>query len=253
MTTTKLPARTDEIRAAEADAQAQRAKSLAQSEWRLAQRAVAAPRQVSFTTPYYNAGDFVPAGSPVVSILPPGQRQGALLRVRADARTHCTRHVGEARLRRLRRADSGDGRLRVATAPNTRRRYSIRRKTAASSCSWSRRGRAADAAKLQTGQPVDVDAAVNARAPLPTRAPDAVIDVRGLNKHFGTQSRRARRRACGAARRDLRLPRPERQRQDDDDPHALRAAHARCAARAPASATTSSRETRGDQAPASAT
>ena len=41
------------------------------------------------------------------------------------------------------------------------------------------------------------------------------------------------------ARRDLRLPRPERQRQDHLDPHAVRAADARLAAAAPAWATTS--------------
>lgn len=71
VTTTKLPARADEIRAAEADAKAAR-EVLAQSEWRLAQRAVAAPASGLVHDTYYNAGDFVPAGSPVVSILPPG-------------------------------------------------------------------------------------------------------------------------------------------------------------------------------------
>lgn len=67
---TKMPARNDEIRAAEADAKAAR-EVLAQSEWRLAQRAVAAPAAGLVHDTYYNAGDFVPAGSPVVSILPP--------------------------------------------------------------------------------------------------------------------------------------------------------------------------------------
>ncbi len=68
--TTKMPARADEIRAAEADARAAR-EVLAQSEWRLAQRAVAAPVAGLVHDTYYNAGDWVPAGSPVVSILPP--------------------------------------------------------------------------------------------------------------------------------------------------------------------------------------
>jgi HlyD family secretion protein len=70
VTTTKLPARNDEIRAAEADAKAAR-EVLAQSEWRLGQRAVAAPASGLVHDTYYNAGDFVPAGSPVISILPP--------------------------------------------------------------------------------------------------------------------------------------------------------------------------------------
>jgi len=69
--TTKLPARIDEIRAAEADARAAR-EVLAQNDWRLAQRAVAAPSAALVHDTYYTVGDFVPAGSPVVSLLPPG-------------------------------------------------------------------------------------------------------------------------------------------------------------------------------------
>ena len=45
---------------------------LAQSEWRLRQRAVAAPATGLVHDTYYYVGDFVPAGSPVVSLLPPG-------------------------------------------------------------------------------------------------------------------------------------------------------------------------------------
>ena len=63
--------RPDELRAAEADAEAAR-QALAQSDWRLSQRAVAAPQAGRVNDTYYVVGDFVPAGSPVVSILPPG-------------------------------------------------------------------------------------------------------------------------------------------------------------------------------------
>ncbi len=70
VTTQELPARPDEIRAAEADAKAAR-EVLAQNDWRLAQRAIAAPATGLVHDTYYNPGDFVPAGSPVVSILPP--------------------------------------------------------------------------------------------------------------------------------------------------------------------------------------
>ena len=45
---------------------------LAQADWRLAQRAFASPAAGLVHDTYYNPGDFVPAGSPVVSILPPG-------------------------------------------------------------------------------------------------------------------------------------------------------------------------------------
>jgi len=69
--TTKLPARADEIRAAEFDARAAR-EVVAQSDWKLSQRAVAAPAAGLVHDTYYYVGDFVPAGSPVVSLLPPG-------------------------------------------------------------------------------------------------------------------------------------------------------------------------------------
>jgi HlyD family secretion protein len=69
--TQKLPARPDEINAAQAEVKAAR-EVLAQADWKLGQRAVTAPAPGLVHDTYYNPGDFVPAGSPVVSILPPG-------------------------------------------------------------------------------------------------------------------------------------------------------------------------------------
>jgi HlyD family secretion protein len=69
--TAKLPARSDEIRAAEADARAAR-EALAQADWRLGQRAVASPVSGRVNDTYYVVGDWVPAGQPVASVLPPG-------------------------------------------------------------------------------------------------------------------------------------------------------------------------------------
>jgi len=69
--TARLPARSDEIRAAEAEAKAAR-EVVAQSEWRLAQRTIAAPVSGRVHDTYYVIGDWVPAGSPVASLLPPG-------------------------------------------------------------------------------------------------------------------------------------------------------------------------------------
>jgi HlyD family secretion protein len=69
--TARMPARVDEIRAAEADARAAR-EVVAQSEWRLAQRAVAAPASGLVHDTYFVVGDWVPAGAPVASLLPPG-------------------------------------------------------------------------------------------------------------------------------------------------------------------------------------
>jgi HlyD family secretion protein len=70
-TTKQSTGRPDEIRAAEADVRAAR-EAVAQSQWRLAQRAVASPAAGIVHDTYYVVGDFVPAGSPVAAILPPG-------------------------------------------------------------------------------------------------------------------------------------------------------------------------------------
>jgi HlyD family secretion protein len=67
--TAKLPARPDEIRAADADAAAAR-HALAQADWRLSQRAVAAPTAAHVSDTYYVVGDWVPAGGVVASLLP---------------------------------------------------------------------------------------------------------------------------------------------------------------------------------------
>jgi HlyD family secretion protein len=67
--TAKLPGRPDEIRAAEADAAAAR-QALAQADWRLSQRAVAAPMAAHVSDTYYVVGDWVPSGGVVASLLP---------------------------------------------------------------------------------------------------------------------------------------------------------------------------------------
>lgn len=69
--TAKLSARTDEIRAAANEAEAARA-ALEQSQWRLAQKAVMAPANALVFDTLYTQGEFIPAGNPVVSLLPPG-------------------------------------------------------------------------------------------------------------------------------------------------------------------------------------
>jgi HlyD family secretion protein len=66
----RLAARSDEIAAARAEAQAARA-ALAQAQWRLDQKAVAAPVAGAVQDRLYLPGEFVPAGSPVVVLLPP--------------------------------------------------------------------------------------------------------------------------------------------------------------------------------------
>jgi HlyD family secretion protein len=63
--------RDKEIAAAQADVEAARAV-LAQSEWRLQQRAIASTARALVHDTYYSEGEWVNAGSPVVSLLPPG-------------------------------------------------------------------------------------------------------------------------------------------------------------------------------------
>ena len=70
LATAKMPARSDEIRAAEAEARAAK-EVVAQSEWKLARRAVATPAAGLVHDTYFVVGDWVPAGSPVASVLPP--------------------------------------------------------------------------------------------------------------------------------------------------------------------------------------
>ncbi|HEX7005685.1 MAG TPA: HlyD family efflux transporter periplasmic adaptor subunit [Alphaproteobacteria bacterium] len=69
--TTKLAAREDLIRAAES-AVAMAEAALAEAQWQLDQRTARAPAAALVFDTLYVEGEFVPAGSPVVSLLPPG-------------------------------------------------------------------------------------------------------------------------------------------------------------------------------------
>ncbi|MEO7728592.1 MAG: HlyD family efflux transporter periplasmic adaptor subunit [Burkholderiales bacterium] len=70
VTTSQLTARQDEIRAADSNAAAARA-ALAQADWKVAQKSVNAPVAGLVNDTNYVAGEWIPAGSPVVSLLPP--------------------------------------------------------------------------------------------------------------------------------------------------------------------------------------
>jgi HlyD family secretion protein len=67
----RLPGRDDQRRAQAAQVDAARA-ALAQAEWTLAQKRLAAPAAGLVFDTLYRVGEWVPAGSPVVSLLPPG-------------------------------------------------------------------------------------------------------------------------------------------------------------------------------------
>jgi HlyD family secretion protein len=66
-----LPARSDEIAAARAEVKAAN-DTLAQAQWRLDQKAQAAPTAALVADTLYQPGEYVAAGAPVVSLLPPG-------------------------------------------------------------------------------------------------------------------------------------------------------------------------------------
>lgn len=70
LATARLGARPDEIEAARAEAEAARQK-LAQARWALEQKQQTAPQNGLVFDTYYQEGEFVPAGRPVVSLLPP--------------------------------------------------------------------------------------------------------------------------------------------------------------------------------------
>lgn len=65
-----LPARSDERRAAEAGVESAR-EALNQGEWRLEQKHQAAPADAVVAEVFFRAGEWVAAGQPVVSLLPP--------------------------------------------------------------------------------------------------------------------------------------------------------------------------------------
>jgi HlyD family secretion protein len=66
-----LPARSDEIAAATAEVRAA-SDALAQATWRVEQKSQISPADGLVADTLYRPGEWVPAGSPVVSILPPG-------------------------------------------------------------------------------------------------------------------------------------------------------------------------------------
>jgi HlyD family secretion protein len=70
LATANLGGRPDEIRAAESEVEAARA-SLAQADWRLRQKTVAATVAGVVTDTNFTRGEWVAAGAPVVAVLPP--------------------------------------------------------------------------------------------------------------------------------------------------------------------------------------
>lgn len=74
LTVAALPARADQVTAAEAQVAATQA-ALAQAQWQLDQKTVKAPAAGIVDQVYYRLGEWVPASSPVLSLLPPQNRK----------------------------------------------------------------------------------------------------------------------------------------------------------------------------------
>jgi HlyD family secretion protein len=70
LVTAHLPARADEVAAANAALEAAKA-ALTDAEWRLTRRVASAPAAGLITDTFFEPGEFVPQGRPVVSLLPP--------------------------------------------------------------------------------------------------------------------------------------------------------------------------------------
>ncbi len=68
----RLPARRDERLAADAQAEAAR-QALRQSQWREQQTQVSAPAEGQVVDTFFRVGEYVPAGQPVLTLLPTGQ------------------------------------------------------------------------------------------------------------------------------------------------------------------------------------
>ena len=107
---------------------------------KLADLSPTAPKAAMVEDVFFEAGEWVPAGQPVGSLLSDGNITLALLRARGCAGAVRARHAGPLPLRWLRRDAHRDDHQRGGQSRNTRRPSSIQRARAPSSCSWSRQG-----------------------------------------------------------------------------------------------------------------
>ncbi len=103
--TARLAARNDEIRAAEAEVEAARA-ALAQADWALAQKTQRAPEAGLVEDTFYEQGEWIAAGRPVVSLLPPDhirvrffvpETELGTLRIGEEVRLRCDGCPGDLR------------------------------------------------------------------------------------------------------------------------------------------------------------
>ena len=132
----RLPARVDERSAAQASADAAVA-SLQQTQWRTAQKQQTAPAAAVVAETFFRAGELVPAGQPVVSLLPPENMKARFFVPEAQIGSVAVGQVVQLLC-------DGCGTpiaahiSRIATQPEYTPRLSIRTRNAPSWCSWWR-------------------------------------------------------------------------------------------------------------------
>lgn len=151
----RLPARRDEQRAALAQADAA-SQALRGSDWRAAQKQQRAPLDAQVADTYFRAGEYVPAGQPVLSLLPPGAVKARFFVPEAEIATLAAGQVVNlscdgcgspipARIRRIA--------TRAEYTPPVIYSNAQRAKLVFLVEAWPE---AKDAARLRPGQPLDV-------------------------------------------------------------------------------------------------
>lgn len=151
----ELPARPAEREAAQASASAA-AQALAQSQWRVAQKMQTAPVAALVADTYYRAGEWVPAGAPVLALLPAGAVKARFFVSEAEVGAlapgqavtiHCD-GCGKPLAGRISRIASQAEYTPPVLYANTQRARLVFMVEA--------RPEPADAARLKPGQPLDV-------------------------------------------------------------------------------------------------
>ncbi|HSW05321.1 HlyD family secretion protein [Aquabacterium sp.] len=155
----QLPARTDERSAARATAMAAD-EALKQQQWRVAQKTQQAPVAAQVADTYFRAGEWVPAGQPVVSLLPAGAVKARFFVAEAEVATlapgqsvwlrcdGCGAPIA-ARITRIATQAEYTPPVIYSNAQRAKLVFMVEARPAA----------AADAARLRPGLPVDVQRA----------------------------------------------------------------------------------------------
>lgn len=160
----RLPARVDERSAAQAGTSAAQA-SLAQTQWRTAQKQQTAPTNALVAETFFRPGELVPAGQPVVSLLPPENIKARFFVPEAQIATLTVGQVVQllcdgcgtpiaARISRIATQPEYTPPVIYSNAQRSKLVFMV-----------EARANATDASRLRPGQPLDVRLAASTAAP----------------------------------------------------------------------------------------